>query len=103
MSQRRAGISLSYLSIAFANLIGLVYTPFLLRMMGQSEYGLYSLALSIISYLSVVDFGFGNARYAIPLYTGRKEEERLPALWGMLLVIYGVISIVALTAGILLA
>jgi|LSQX01.2.fsa_nt_gb O-antigen/teichoic acid export membrane protein len=104
MSQRRAGISLSYLSIAFANLIGLVYTPFLLRMMGQSEYGLYSLALSIISYLSVVDFGFGNAtvRYTA-LYRSKKEEEKLPALWGMLLVIYGVISIVALTAGILLS
>ncbi|MFA5650341.1 MAG: oligosaccharide flippase family protein [Proteiniphilum sp.] len=104
MSQRKVGISLSYLSIVFANLIGIVYTPFLLRMMGQSEYGLYALASSIISYLSVADFGFGNAtvRYTA-LYRSKKEENKLPSLWGMLLVIYGVISIIALAAGVLLS
>jgi O-antigen/teichoic acid export membrane protein len=104
MSQRKAGISLSYLSIIFANVIGVIYTPFLLRMMGQSEYGLYALALSIIAYLSVIDFGFGNAtvRYTA-LYRSNKEEKKLPELWGMLLIIYGIISIIALVAGVLLS
>ncbi len=101
MSQRKTGVTLSYLSIILANLIGLVYTPFLLRMMGQSEYGLYALAASIISYLSVIDFGFGNAtiRYTA-LYRGKGEEKKLPGLWGMLFTLYGFISLISLAAGI---
>ncbi|NCD08672.1 MAG: flippase [Negativicutes bacterium] len=104
MNQRKAGISLSYLSIIFANIIGILYTPFLLRMLGPSEYGLYALALSVIAYLSVIDFGFGNAtvRYTA-LYRSNNEEKKLPELWGMLFVIYGIISIIALILGILLS
>lgn len=104
MSERKAGIGLSYVSILLSNLIGLVYTPLLLRMLGQSEYGLYALAASIISYLSIMDFGFGNAtiRYTA-LYRGRGEESKLPGLWGMLIVVYSVISIIALLIGVFLS
>lgn len=104
MSERKAGISLSYLSIGIANLIGLIYTPFLLRIMGPSEYGLYALAASVISYLSVMDFGFGNAtiRYTASFRAKDKEAE-LPELWGMLLIIYGMISLISLTAGLWLS
>ena len=52
--------------------VGLVYTPYMLRMLGQSEYGLYSLAASIIAYLTVLDLGFGNA---IVRYTAKFEAE----------------------------
>lgn len=104
MSQRKAGITLTYLSIILTNLIGLIYTPFLLRMMGQSEYGMYALAASIVAYLSVIDFGFGNAtiRYTA-LYRSKGEEEKLPGLWGMLLAIYGFISLISLVAGVFLS
>lgn len=104
MNQRKTGISLSYLSIVLTNLIGLIYTPFLLRMMGQSEYGLYVLAASIVSYLSVIDFGFGNAttRYTA-LYNSRGEQDKLPSLWGMMCSIYGVMSLLSLIAGLWLA
>lgn len=104
MSQRKAGITLTYLSIILTNLIGLIYTPFLLRMMGQSEYGMYALAASIVAYLSVIDFGFGNAtiRYTA-LYRSKGEEEKLPGLWGMLLTIYGFISLISLVAGVFLS
>ena len=100
MNQRRTGISLSYLSIFLTNLIGLIYTPFLLRMMGQSEYGLYILAASIVSYLAVIDFGFGNAttRYTA-LYNSKGLQDKLPSLWGMMMSIYGVISLISLISG----
>lgn len=103
MNQRRTGISLSYLSIFLANLTGLVYTPFLLKMMGQSEYGLYALAASIVAYLSVIDFGFGNAttRYTA-LYNSKGEIDKLPSLWGMMISVYGIISLISITLGLLL-
>lgn len=43
INQLKAGAFLSYVSIGLNNIVGLLYTPFMLRMMGQSEYGLYSL------------------------------------------------------------
>ena len=58
--QLKAGVRLSYLTLALSNIIALVYTPFMLRLMGQSEYGLYSLVESVVAYLTILDFGFGN-------------------------------------------
>ena len=61
INQLKAGAFLSYVSIGLNNIVGLLYTPFMLRMMGQSEYGLYSLVASVVAYLTVLDLGFGNA------------------------------------------
>ena len=41
-------------------LIGLVYTPFMLMKVGDSQYGVYSLSLSLISFISLLDLGFGQ-------------------------------------------
>lgn len=51
MSQRKSGVILSYLSQAIQIVSGLVYTPIMLRILGQSEYGLYQLVYSVVSYL----------------------------------------------------
>ena len=60
-SERKHGVVLSYVSIITNTLVQLLYTPFLTKMLGQSEYGLYSIVASIIGYLTVLDLGFGNA------------------------------------------
>ena len=102
INQIKVGAILSYVVIGL-NMIGLVYTPILTRMLGQSEYGLYSLVASIISYLSILDFGFGNA---IIIYTTRyrvkKQKEQENKLHGMFFVIYCIIGIIALFIGIIL-
>ena len=54
-NQLRVGAILNYLIIGLNTLVGLLYTPYMLRMMGQSEYGLYSLVASVISYLTILD------------------------------------------------
>ena len=60
-NERKKGAVLSYVSIFINMLITLLYTPFMLKTIGQSEYGLYSMVSSIMQYLTVFDFGFGNA------------------------------------------
>ena len=55
VNQLKAGAFLSYISIVLHNIIGLLYTPFMLRMLGQSEYGLYSLVESVVAYLTILD------------------------------------------------
>ena len=100
MNQIRVGIVLNYTLIVINVLVGLLYTPYMLRMMGQSEYGLYSLVASVISYLTVLDLGFGNAivRYTAKFRAEGKQKEQYE-MFGMFLIVYLVIGILALIAG----
>lgn len=103
VNQRKSGVVFSYISIIVNTLIQLFYTPFLIRMLGQSEYGLYSLVNSIIGYLTVLDLGFGNA---IVIYTAKyraqnkNEEEK--KLHGMFKILFYFIGIIAVIIGLIL-
>lgn len=102
-NQRKIGAVLSYVSIIINTLVGLLYTPFLISKLGQSEYGLYSLVASIIGTLTILDFGFGNA---IVVYTTKyrenREFENEKKLHGMFLIVYFIIGIVATLIGLIL-
>ena len=99
-SQLRSGALLSYVVLALQNLVGLLYTPFMLRMMGKSEYGLYSIAVSIVAYLTILDLGFGNAivRYTAKFRAENKQEEQYE-MFGMFFLLYCGIGLIALLAG----
>lgn len=99
-SQLKSGALLSYVALALHNLVGLLYTPFMLRMMGKSEYGLYSIAASIVAYLMVLDLGFGNAivRYTAQFRAEGKLEEQYK-MFGMFFLLYCGIGLIALFAG----
>ena len=92
----KIGAILSYIIIVVNMLIGVLYTPILTEQLGQAEYGLYSLVTSVISYLTILDFGFGNA---IIIYTTRyrnkNEKEKEQKLHGMFFIIYIIIGIIA--------
>lgn len=60
MSQLKKGALLSYLNIILRNVIGLFLTPFIIKMLGDSEYGLYLLIGSFVAYLSLLDLGLNN-------------------------------------------
>jgi O-antigen/teichoic acid export membrane protein len=100
MNQLKAGAVLNYVVIILNMLVGLLYTPYMLRMMGQSEYGLYSLVASVIAYLTVLDLGMGNAivRYTAKYRAEGKTTEQYE-MFGMFLVLYIVIGIIAFASG----
>ena len=100
VSQLKIGALLSYVVLVLQNLVGLLYTPFMLRMMGKSEYGLYSIAASIVAYLTVLDLGFGNAivRYTAKFRAEDKQDEQYE-MFGMFFLLYCGIGLVALLAG----
>lgn len=100
MNQLKVGAFLSYVVLTLHNLVGLLYTPFMLRMMGKSEYGLYSIAASIIAYLTVLDLGFGNAivRYTAKYKAEGKVDEQY-RMFGMFFLLYCGIGLIALVAG----
>lgn len=100
MNQIRAGAILNYVIIILNTIVGLAYTPYMLRCLGQNEYGLYSLVASIIAYLTLLDFGFGNAiiRYTAKFRAEKKKKEQWE-MFGMFLIVYSFIGIIAFGGG----
>lgn len=100
VNQLKAGVVLNYVVIILNTVVGLLYTPYMLRMMGQSEYGLYSLVASVIAYLTVLDLGFGNAivRYTAKFRAEKKTEEQYE-MFGMFFLLYLIIGIIAFGIG----
>ena len=52
---RKQGVILSYVLMLFEVLSTLLITPFLIRTLGQAEYGVYKLTASITAYLLLLD------------------------------------------------
>lgn len=99
-SQLKAGAILSYFALFINSAISILYTPIMLNILGQSEYGLYSLANSTAGYIGVLNFGLGNAviRYTAK-YKALNDEESCSRLFGMFLIMYGILGAIALIAG----
>lgn len=102
-SQLRIGIILNYVNLIIGNLIPIFYTPIMLSLLGQSEYGLYKLAGNVTSYLSLISLGLGSAitRYLIKAREeeGKEAEEKILGLFTR---IFQVISIIAFVVGVIL-
>lgn len=99
--QIRLGAILSYLSIALNILAGLLYTPWMIRQIGESDYGLYTLANSLIT-LFLVDFGLSTAtsRYVSKYIAEGKNEEAnnfLGVVYKLYLILDAVILAILLT------
>ena len=90
VNELRAGALLSYVNIAITTIIPLLYTPIMLKMLGQSEYGLYSLSNSIISYLSILNFGMGSAvvNY-ITVASSEEDKDKMERTMGLCVKMYG--------------
>ena len=86
------GAAVSYLAIAFNILSGLIYTPWMIRMIGDDQYALYTLALSIIN-LFLLDFGIGGAvtKY-LSNYYAREQYREAASFMGIVYKVFFVIS-----------
>lgn len=87
--QRRRGIVLSYLHKGLAMAVSLVYTPVMLRLLGQHEYGIYQAVSSVIAYLELLTFGCGAAFIRFfARCQAKEEEEGVASLNGFYLILY---------------
>lgn len=103
-NQRKVGIVLGYANILTKNIVNLVYTPMLLYFVGQADYGVYQSCNSFVFSLTLLSFGFSQAYvrfYMIKKISGTEEEiNRLNTVY---LVLYGVVSVLALALGVAFA
>lgn len=98
---RKIGTLLSFLTIILEIFSALFLTPFIIRKFGQSEYGVYTLVISITSYLALLDLGVGNAvvRFIAKYRTNHQEDEQKKFL-GIVTLYYCVIAAIAFLVGI---
>jgi len=100
LSQLKKGAFLNYATIITTNVVGLLLTPFIIRQLGDAEFGLYTLIGAFVGYISVLDFGLYNTivRFVAKLRAegDRKGEENFLA---STMLIYGVISLLVLIIG----
>lgn len=97
---RKIGVVLSYVLMIFEVLSTLLLTPFIIRTLGQAEYGVYKLVVAVNAYLLLLDLGVGNAiiRY-IAKYKVSGERERERQFLAVATIYYAVIALIALAAG----
>lgn len=100
INQRKAGVILSYAGQFAKILISVIYTPIMLRLLGQSEYGLYQLVYSVVSYLSLLSLGFSSSYIRFySRYKVHNDEDGVARLNGMFLLIFVILSIVCILCG----
>ena len=101
-SQIKAGIMLSYLNFLVTAIIGLLYIPYLIRILPDSEYGLYLLMYSFMSIISVLDLGMtGTVTRYYSKYDYQNDQERKNKVIAISKTIYQVISVCILIVGII--
>lgn len=94
------GIVLSYMSTGINMLIQLLYTPIMIRLLGQSEYGVYTLVGSVVSYLGLFNLGFTGAYLRFySINKSNKDNLGIARLNGMFLLVFMTVSVVALICG----
>lgn len=100
LNQLKAGAALSYVSMALGFVIALVYTPVVLRLLGQEEFGLYTLIVSIVGYLSLLSFGLSAAYVRFyARFKAADDESGVARLNGLFLLILLVVGAAALVGG----
>ena len=98
------GIILQYAQMVLNILIHLVYTPIMIRLLGQSEYGLYNFVSSIISYLSLLSLGFGAGYIRFySRYKAKDDRESIKKLNALYLVVFATMGVVSFVAGLVIS
>lgn len=99
-NQRKSGVLLSYANIFISTILTIIYTPYAIRALGQSEFGLMSMASAVIGYLAILDLGFGNA---IVVFTSRyitkNELDNEKKLHSSIFAIYILMAFLTLIIG----
>lgn len=87
------GAIISYVAIFLNIAISFLYTPWMLRQVGASDYGLYSLIISFISYF-IVDFGLTSAiaRF-VAKYRAEGNDKKVENILGLTLNVFVLIDV----------
>lgn len=103
VSQLKLGVLLSYAIIIINCVVNIFLTPFLIGKIGESQYGLYQLIGAFVGYLTILDFGLGNAiiRY-VSEYRQKNDKKGESNFLASTSIIYAIISVIILIVSVVL-
>ena len=86
------GALISYFTMGFNIIAGLLYTPWMVSKIGQADYGLYTLANSLIA-IFMLDFGLGSAvsRF-VSKYRAEGNQDAVRNIMGVIYKLYLIID-----------
>lgn len=104
MNERNKGVILSYIQVFLNVIVKIIYVPLLLHFLGKNEYGLYQLAGSFFSYVTVFESSISggvlrNYCKAVDLHDDNLANDTLSTARK----IYRVLSLLIAIAGIILS
>ncbi len=90
--QIKIGALISYFALAIDVVAGLVYTPWIIRQIGDADYGLYTLATSLIA-MFMLDFGMSAAvsRF-VAHYRAKQDQQGMDNFLGLIYKLYIFVS-----------
>ena len=96
--QIKIGAVISYIAIILNIVVGLVYTPWMVKKIGKSQYAIYTLANSLIT-MFLVDFGLSSATARfVSNYKAEEKQENINNFLGIIYKLYIIIDMVIFTA-----
>ncbi|MFL4499660.1 lipopolysaccharide biosynthesis protein [Weissella sp. MSCH1] len=101
--QKKIGALLAYINVFVQNGVYLLYTPLLLRFLGESAYGLFQLTSQAVNTLTILSMGFASAYVRFYWLQKNKSNYDVNLLNGVYILFFGVISIVTLCIGALMS
>jgi O-antigen/teichoic acid export membrane protein len=100
MSQIKSGIALSYLSLAVINVVGILFTPYLINTLGNHEYGIFSIVGGLMGMLSLINFGLGGTLVRfIAKYRGENDTKGIENLLALSLMLFTALGVIMLIVG----
>lgn len=92
--QIKIGSIIAYINIALNLVVNFMLAPFMLKHLGESEYGVYKIVQSFTGQLAIMSFGLAtvSARYVVVYNTQHKKKEKE----NFLFMIYGVSIVLSL-------
>tara|TARA_B110000503_G_scaffold142338_1_gene238809 strand:- start:14794 stop:16299 length:1506 start_codon:yes stop_codon:yes gene_type:complete len=103
LSQLKKGVILSYVTIFLTNVVGLLLTPFIIKSIGDAEFGLYILIGAFVGYISLLDLGLNTTivRF-VAKYRAEKNKKKEENFLFITMCVYGLISLIIVLVGLIL-
>ena len=98
----KLGMVLSFISQVIGIVVGLLYSPIMIRILDQSEYGLYQLVQSVVNYMNLMNFGLTGAYIRYYTIAKSKGEDEIAKINGLFMRVFCILSMICLILGAIL-
>ena len=98
----KLGMVLSFISQVISIVVGLLYSPIMIRILDQSEYGLYQLVQSVVNYMNLMNFGLTGAYIRYYSIAKTKGEGEVANINGLFMRVFCILSLLCLMLGAIL-